>query len=45
VDRVIERYQGITDGEMSELMAMLRRFAAEAARSAARDYVEEARAA
>ncbi len=45
VDRVIERYQGITDGEMSELMAMLRRFAAEAARSAARDYAEGAKAA
>jgi len=45
VDRVIDRYEGITDGEMNELMAMLRRFAAEAARSAARDYAETARAA
>jgi uncharacterized protein (DUF2336 family) len=45
VDRVIERYEGITDGEMSELMAMLRRFAAEAARYAARDYAESVKAA
>jgi uncharacterized protein (DUF2336 family) len=45
VDRVIDRYEGITDGEMNELMAMLRRFAAEAARYAARDYAESVKAA
>jgi uncharacterized protein (DUF2336 family) len=45
VDRVIDRYEGISDGEMNELMAMLRRFAAEAARYAARDYAESVKAA
>lgn len=40
VDEVLERYEEISDGEMNELMAMLRRFAAEATRAAAREYVE-----
>jgi uncharacterized protein (DUF2336 family) len=38
VERVLERYEAISDGEMNELTLMLRRFAAEAARAAAKDY-------
>ncbi|HMN86038.1 MAG TPA: hypothetical protein PKA74_08650, partial [Bauldia sp.] len=38
VEAVIARYQEITDGEMNELTSMLRRFAADQARDAARDY-------
>jgi uncharacterized protein (DUF2336 family) len=38
VDGVLARYAEITDGELNELMAMLRRFAADQAREAARDY-------
>ncbi len=46
VDEVLARYEAISDGEMNELMAMLRRFAAEARRAAAREFVEiEVRAA
>lgn len=40
VDEVLERYEEISDGETNELMAMLRRFAAEATRAAAREFVE-----
>ncbi|MBZ9937490.1 DUF2336 domain-containing protein [Mesorhizobium sp. BR1-1-16] len=36
VERVMERYSAITDGEANELLAMLRRFAAEEARESAR---------
>jgi uncharacterized protein (DUF2336 family) len=39
VEAVLERYSAITDGEMNELAAMLRRFAADQAREAARAYV------
>ena len=45
VEGVIARYRDITDGETNELMAMLRRFAADQARQAARDYVRDAAAA
>ncbi len=46
VDEVLARYESISEGEMNELMAMLRRFAAEASRAAAREFVEiEVRAA
>ena len=37
VEGVIPRYRDITDGETNELMTMLRRFAADQAREAARD--------
>jgi uncharacterized protein (DUF2336 family) len=45
VDAVLARYDGITDSEMNELTAMLRRFAADQARAAARDSVAIADAA
>lgn len=45
VDAVVARYRDITDGEMNELTTMLRRFAADQAREAARDHVREASAA
>jgi uncharacterized protein (DUF2336 family) len=45
VDAVLARYRGITEGEINELTTMLRRFAADQARDAARDYVREASAA
>jgi uncharacterized protein (DUF2336 family) len=38
VDNVLARYAEITDGELNELMTMLRRFAADQARDAARSY-------
>ncbi len=38
VESVLARYRDITDGEVNELTAMLRRFAADQAREAARDY-------
>ncbi len=43
IDAVLERYRTITDGEINELMGMLRRFAADAARAAAREYADSAR--
>jgi uncharacterized protein (DUF2336 family) len=42
VDAVLARYDSITDGEMNELAAMLRRFAADQAREAARDFARAA---
>lgn len=42
VDRVLARYQSVTDGELGQLASMLRRFAAEAARLAARDLANNA---
>ena len=45
VESVIARYQEITDGEMNELTSMLRRFAADQAREAARAYARTAVAA
>ena len=45
VDAVLARYADITDGEANELAAMLRRFAADQAREAARDYARARRAA
>jgi uncharacterized protein (DUF2336 family) len=45
VDAVIARYANITDGEMNDLTAMLRRFAADQARDAARDFARAAVAA
>ena len=45
VDAVLARYSHITDGEMNELTAMLRRFAADQAREAARDFARSALAA
>ncbi len=45
VDAVIARYTNITDGEVNELTAMLRRFAADQAREAARDFAKAAVAA
>jgi len=38
VDSVLSRYRDKTDGEINDLMAMLRRFAADQTREAARDY-------
>jgi uncharacterized protein (DUF2336 family) len=40
VDRILARYQAISNGEMTELLVMVRRFAADATRSAARDYFD-----
>jgi uncharacterized protein (DUF2336 family) len=45
VEGVLARYHRITDGEMNELTAMLRRFAADQAREAARDMARGTRAA
>ena len=45
VENVLSRYRDITDGEVNELMTMLRRFAADQAREAARDYARMATAA
>jgi len=45
VDSVLARYRNITDGEVNELTAMLRRFAADQARDAARDFARDAIAA
>ncbi len=45
VDAVLGRYTQISDGEMYELATMLRRFAADQAREAARDYARRAKAA
>ncbi len=45
VDAVLGRYTQISDGEMYELATMLRRFAADQAREAARDYARKAKAA
>lgn len=45
VDAVLKRYADITDGEKNELVSMLRRFAAEQARDAARDYARSSAAA
>jgi uncharacterized protein (DUF2336 family) len=45
VEGVLARYRDITAGEMNELAAMLRRFAADQARDAARDYARTATAA
>ena len=45
VDAVLARYADITDGEMNELAAMLRRFATDQTREAARDYARSAVAA
>ena len=45
VDAVLARYAGISDGEAHELATMLRRFAAEQAREAARDYARDVKAA
>jgi uncharacterized protein (DUF2336 family) len=40
VDEVLARFEEISDSEMNELTAMLRRFSAEAGRAAAREYVQ-----
>lgn len=45
VDAVLARYAEITDGEKNELVAMLRRLAAEQARDAARTYARTSAAA
>lgn len=45
VENVLSRYRDITDGEVNELMTMLRRFAADQAREAARDFARIATAA
>jgi len=45
VDAVLARYASITEGEANELAAMLRRFAADQAREAARDFARTATAA
>ena len=44
VESVLARYRDITEGEVNELTAMLRRFAADQARDAARDTVRIAAA-
>ncbi|SHF30739.1 Uncharacterized conserved protein, DUF2336 family [Kaistia soli DSM 19436] len=45
VERVMERYRAITDGEANELLAMLRRYAAEEARESARAVARAVRSA
>jgi uncharacterized protein (DUF2336 family) len=45
VESVLARYHDITDGEMNELATMLRRFAADHAREAAREFAKDAVAA
>ncbi len=45
VEAVLSRYSQISDGEMYELATMLRRFAADQAREAARDYARITKAA
>lgn len=45
VERVMSRYSAITDGEANELVAMLRRFAAEEARESARAAARDVRSA
>jgi uncharacterized protein (DUF2336 family) len=45
VEAVVARYANITDGEVNELATMLRRFAADQARDAARDFAKAAVAA
>ncbi len=40
VEEVVARYEEISDDEINDLMTMLRRFAAEATRAAAREFVE-----
>lgn len=45
VENVLSRYRDITDGEVNELTTMLRRFAADQTRDAARDYARLATAA
>ncbi len=40
VDEILTRYEAFSHGEMSDLMGMLRRFAAEANRAAAREFFE-----
>jgi uncharacterized protein (DUF2336 family) len=45
VEAVLARYSGISDGEMNELATMVRRFAADQARDAARSYVRAVAAA
>jgi hypothetical protein len=42
---VLARYSGISNGEMNELATMVRRFAADQARDAARSYVRAVAAA
>jgi uncharacterized protein (DUF2336 family) len=44
VEDVLSRYGDITDGEITDLSAMLRRFTADQTRQAARDYVRIAKA-
>jgi uncharacterized protein (DUF2336 family) len=43
IERILTRYQALKPGDVDDLMAMLRRLAAEAARDAARASVEAAR--
>jgi hypothetical protein len=43
IERILTRYQSLQRHEVDDLMAMLRRLAAEAARDAARASVETAR--
>ena len=44
IERILTRYQNFAPGEVDDLMAMLRRLAAEAARETARHHAERRRA-
>ena len=43
IDAIVTRYQGRPDRELDSILALLRRFAADAKRSAARDYAQQMR--
>ncbi|MEO1067374.1 MAG: DUF2336 domain-containing protein, partial [Pseudomonadota bacterium] len=40
IERILERYKSVSSQDMDGLLAMLRRFASETARDAARNYVQ-----
>ena len=42
IDAIVTRYQKRQDRELDQILALLRRFARDAKRSAARDYAEQA---
>ena len=43
IDAIVTRYQRRPDRELDQIMALLRRFARDAKRNAARDYAEQVR--
>jgi hypothetical protein len=45
IDAIVAKYGNRADRELDQILALLRRFATEAKRNAARDYAEQVRAA